>query len=162
MAGEFKLALEAFAKKAGDRADAVVSTVVQDVVREIDGRSPVGKAERWAANIERAKRGKPPLPAGYVGGRFRGNWQLGVDELIGTEIDRTDATGTGTVAANIAGLPAAAASHNYFLSNNLPYAQRLESGHSKQAPPGFMVGGTVLKFTQIVNDAVADAKAAHP
>ena len=138
MAGEFKLALEAFAKKAGDRADAVVSTVVQDVVREIDRRSPVAT------------------------GRFRGNWQLGVDELITSQTARIDPDGTGTVAANIAGLPAAAASHNYFLSNNLPYAQRLESGHSKQAPPGFMVGGTVLKFTQIVNDAVADAKAAHP
>ena len=44
-----------------------------------------------------------------------------------------------------------------FLVNNLPYAQKIESGSSKQAPAG-MVAITVAEYKKIINENVIKAK----
>jgi len=149
----FALDLQKFAEKAAHRADQVVSEIVVGVATRIDDRSPVGARERWAVNIDRAKRNLPPVPKGYVGGRFRGNWQLGIGSLPGGELDIVDPGGTIALPAIVAAIPEDASGRAYFLANNLPYAQELEGGHSKLAPAG-IVGRTVIEFQQIVQDAV--------
>lgn len=93
-------------------------------------------------------------PPGYTGGRFRGNWQVSFDAPTTDETGRVDKTGNLTKAAG-----------NYTLSlfkvgmkaiyfcNNVPYAYRLEMGHSSQAPGG-MVRITAAEFQRFFEDAV--------
>lgn len=132
MTGPFTLQLQQFAAKAKDKADGVVGEVVAQVVSSVDMLSPVRS------------------------GRFRGNWQLRVGSLPSGVREKLDPTGRDTVAANLSAIPEDASGKVYFLTNNLPYAQRLEHGYSKQAPAG-MVGITVTRFQDIVDDAVRAA-----
>lgn len=147
----FALDLQRFAEKVKARADEAVGGLVIAFANKIDERSPVGDAVYW----------KSPPPKGYVGGRFRGNWQLGISSMPGGVLNRVDPTG-GRVRAEIqAVVPEDAAGKVYYLVNNVPYAQRLENGWSRQAPTG-VVAITVSEFQTLVNDAVINAKAVHP
>lgn len=95
-------------------------------------------------------------PPGYTGGRFRGNWQVSFDAPTTDETGRVDKTGNLTKAAG-----------NYTLSlfkvgmkaiyfcNNVPYAYRLEMGHSSQAPGG-MVRITAAEFQRFFEQAVRE------
>ncbi|MDO2432100.1 hypothetical protein Q2V57_11065 [Enterobacter bugandensis] len=95
-------------------------------------------------------------PPGYTGGRFRGNWQVSFDAPTTDETGRLDKTGNLTKAAG-----------NYTLSlfkvgmkaiyfcNNVPYAYRLEMGHSSQAPGG-MVRITAAEFQRFFEEAVRE------
>lgn len=90
---------------------------------------------------------------GYVGGRFRGNWQLTVSAPATAALDRIDANGSETIADGAAAIAAFVAGPPIYLTNNLSYAVRLEHGWSKQAPAG-MVRITAAEFGAIVEDAV--------
>lgn len=81
-------------------------------------------------------------------GRFRGNWQVSVNVAIDVEIDRIDPSGGTTISAGSNVIATADPSQIIWLSNALPYANRIEHGHSQQAPAG-VVSVTVerLKFT---------------
>jgi hypothetical protein len=119
------------------------------VIQRVDEVSPVGDVALWKS--------KPP--AGYVGGQFRGNWQLGVDSKpVGDLPGKIDPTGEQTVGENIARIPNHASRHTYYLVNNLPYAIALEEGHSSQAPAG-MVYRIKREFNGIVRKVIADIKA---
>lgn len=95
-------------------------------------------------------------PAGYTGGRFRGNWQVSFDSPTTDETGRIDKTGNLTKAAG-----------NYTLSlfkvgmraiyfcNNVPYAYPLEMGHSTQAPGG-MVRITAAEFQRFFDESVRE------
>lgn len=147
----FALDLKKFAEKAQARADEAVGGIVVAVANKVDERSPVGDAKYW----------KNPPPKGYVGGRFRGNWQLGVGTMPGGTLERVDPTGSKVRAEIHAAIPEAAAGKVYFLANNLPYAQRIEHGWSRQAPTG-VVGLTVAEFDDFVAQAVGEAKVKIP
>ena len=150
----FALDLAKFAEKAKERADEAVGNIVFRIAAELDKRSPVGDPTTW----------KTPAPEGYVGGHFRANWQLGISsmpsgEVPGVDRSRKSETGGETTAMIGARIPVEAAGLQYFLVNNVPYAARLEyEGWSHQAEPGFIVGGTVLMFKQIVEETIAEAK----
>lgn len=139
----FALDLQKFAEKAKDKADAAVGNIVVRIAAELDKRSPVGDAAYWVS----------PPPKGYIGGHFRGNWQLGVDLRPTAELPGVDPTGAKAQGSIIAAVPDETAGKVYWLANNAPYAQRLEHGWSRQAPAG-MVGLTVTMFDQIVREAV--------
>lgn len=128
----FALDIRKFAEKAKERADIVVKSTVTAVIVKTDERSPVGDPDGW----------QHPAPNGYVGGRFRGNWQLGVGTMPEGMLERIDPSGKTTIQANIAAIPDEAAGKVYYLANNTPYAQRIENG--------------------LVDKAVADAKVARP
>lgn len=126
--GKFSLDMEEFAKRAKAGADNVVRKVMIDVTSSIIQKSPVDT------------------------GRFRANWILGVNYMpSGTNISM-DKSGASTIGRIAAEIPAKAAGPTYILANNLPYAQRLEDGYSKQAPVG-MVGLTVVEFQSFVDKA---------
>jgi hypothetical protein len=129
--------------KVKHRADEVVGDVVVQVAGALDRRSPVGDAAYW----------KHPAPKGYVGGRFRGNWQLGVDFRPSGETGRIDPTGATAQGAILAAIPEEAAGKVYYLMNNVDYAVALEEGHSRQAPQG-LVALTAIEFPQMVAQAV--------
>lgn len=141
--GSFTLDLQRFAEKCAERADDAVGNIVVRIAAELDKRSPVGDATYW----------KNPPPAGYIGGHFRANWQLGVGAMPMGEVPGVDRTGEKTQGRIMAEIPEAAAGKVYYIANNAPYAQRLEYGWSRQAPQG-LVGLTVTMFQDIVRDAV--------
>jgi hypothetical protein len=83
------------------------------------------------------KFGKLAKPKGYVGGRFRANWNTSVtapDETVTDDVDPTGAKATANVLAKMGGAGAVT-----YLTNGLPYGEMLEyHAHSKQAPAGFV------------------------
>ncbi|MBF8692355.1 hypothetical protein [Pseudomonas fulva] len=90
---------------------------------------------------------------GYVGGRFRGNWQFSIDSPATEELDRIDPSGSETIAALLSQVQALTIGQTAYIVNNLPYAIPLEYGHSTQAPAG-MVRVTLANFQRIVDDAI--------
>lgn len=91
-------------------------------------------------------------PEGYVGGRFRGNWQFSFEAPATGTLDRIDPTGEKTIAELVALANTLTAGQTAYIVNNLPYAIPLEYGHSSQAPSG-MVRITLARFQQIVDNA---------
>lgn len=154
----FALQLKAFADKAGAAADLVVKKVVIDMGTRVVERSPVGNRELWADNKVRMEKGLPLQPKGYIGGRFRANWQYGNytgGGLPMSSLPDIDASGQVSIDRITSGVPSDAAGMIHVLRNNLPYALRLEEGWSTQAPAG-MVGITVREFQAIVDKAVKE------
>ena len=145
----FRLDISAFVAKAKGDLHAITHRVVADVASRIIERTPVGDPDLWASRA----------PAGYVGGRARSNWQLGINVPVSGELynakDKGFPNASATLAAITDRIPADAGGKTYFISNNLPYAQRLEDGWSSQAPRG-MVHLAVIEWQQIIAAAAAD------
>ena len=142
----FALDLSKFIEKAQGNAEAVVRKVGIDMLAKVVDRSPVGNPDLW----------KGGGPAGYVGGRFRGNWQVTFGAPARDEIARADASGSATNAAGAAVLASYRSGINsIWLANNVPYSYSLEMGHSSQAPLG-VAGVTATEFQSFVNQAVRE------
>jgi hypothetical protein len=144
----FALDLDKFAKKTSAKADLVVRKIVLDVGTALVMKSPVGDASYWTS----------PPPPGYVGGRFRANWQYGDNEIPNGQLSAIDVNGGATIGAINNSLKPNATGKLHYLVNNLPYAQRLEDGWSRQCPPNGMVGLTVKEFRPIVSAAAKALK----
>lgn len=73
-------------------------------------------------------------------GRARGNWQLSVGAPINTEVDVLDKAGNLILRSGQATINAAAMVQYpvFWITNNLPYINRLNHGHSQQAPKFFV------------------------
>lgn len=98
-------------------------------------------------------------PEGYVGGRFKNNWYLGLDSQPTETNDTPDASGQGSNSRGLAVLEVFRVGQvsSIFFTNNLPYAQALENGHSNQAPGG-MVGLTALDAAQYFREAMSEVR----
>lgn len=143
----FAVQLQNFADKTARQADDLVGLITVKIAQRLDERSPVGDGAYW----------KHSPPKGYVGGRFRGNWQLGVGTIPSGETGRIDPGGSATVEAIIGAVPEQAAGTIMYLTNNVPYAQKLEDGWSRQAPTG-LVALTAMEFQQIVDASAAETR----
>lgn len=82
-------------------------------------------------------------------GRFRANWTVAVGRQDLSITDEVDPTGQKTIAKGTPIILGQKGPAIIWLSNNLPYAQALENGHSQQAPMG-MVALTYNELMQIV------------
>lgn len=135
--------VSAFARRAGVRVDLVVRKVILDVGTRIVEKSPVGDPDYWAF----------PAPPGYVGGRFRANWQYQFGHVPSGVVDEVSPSGAVSISSlnKVFSAPVAGI---HFIANNLPYAQRLENGWSRQAPRG-MVTLTLVEFQGIVRRAAS-------
>ena len=98
-------------------------------------------------------------PEGYVGGRFKNNWYVGFDNQPTESNDTPDASGQGSNSRGLAMLEVFRVGHvsSIYFTNNLPYAQALENGHSSQAPGG-MVRITAAEFQRFFSEAVSEVK----
>lgn len=139
---DFAANISAFVKKANGNMDKVVRKIVFDIGTKIVMRSPVGDGDYW----------KSPPPAGYVGGRFRANWQYGYGAIPSGDLPDIDKTGGASTLRIAAGMKTSPTAGIHYLVNNLPYAKRLEEGWSTQAPAG-MVALTAVEFQSICKEA---------
>jgi len=85
-------------------------------------------------------------------GRFRGNWQVTKGTPAVGQVGRLD---PGGALANAEALKALSLPLGgvVYMTNNLPYARRLENGYSDQAPAG-MVRLSVFEFRRAVAEAI--------
>ena len=83
-------------------------------------------------------------------GRFRASWRISpseIDESVNADGDTTQQNYSEQITAD----------KDYYLTNSLPYAQRLADGHSKQAPSGWVeliamgIEGRVNQVAQELN-----------
>lgn len=126
--GQFEIGLRKFAEKTELKINDVVRKIGLEVYSSVVMRSPVDT------------------------GRFRGNWNISLANFDPSFSELTDKEG----AASIANATVSIAEYkggSIFISNNLPYAQRLEDGWSKQAPVG-MLRITAVEFQDMVNKVV--------
>ena len=98
-------------------------------------------------------------PEGYVGGRFKNNWYVGLDSQPTETNDIPDASGQGSNSRGLAVLEVFRVGqvNSIYFTNNLPYAQALENGHSNQAPGG-MVGLTALDAAQYFRETMSEVR----
>lgn len=153
--GDFALDISKWCAHATKNMDKVVRGTVIGIGTAVTMATPVGKHELWAVNIDRAKRGLPPIPKGYVGGMARGSFEYGFNEPPTGDPGTIDPTGAASINRIKVGVESSPASGIHYIANNLPYAQALEDGHSTQAEPGAMVGLTIREFQQFVDAEVA-------
>ena len=115
--------------------DEIVRAITEDTRREIRdiglrvlsaaiNLSPVGNPSLW---INRGG-----APTGYVGGHFRRNWQVGTPIDPTSELPGVGNTSLGEGTAVILSYRRG----NVYIVNNVPYANRLDMGHSNQARMG--------------------------
>lgn len=83
-------------------------------------------------------------------GRFRGNW-FPSHGLVLQEV--SEAAGSNDSYARLARVYEFPVGGIVYMTNNLPYAQRLEHGWSKQAPTG-MVQKSAVQFKRFVRDSL--------
>ncbi|EBQ9175856.1 hypothetical protein DLF23_23635 [Salmonella enterica subsp. enterica serovar Newport] len=90
-------------------------------------------------------------------GRFRGNWQTtGATPATGI-IAGVDPTGNKAINNAATYIGSAPDWYEFTLTNNLPYAQRLEYGWSKQAPTG-IVRVNIARFNTLLNEEAAKVR----
>jgi len=71
-------------------------------------------------------------------GRFRGNWQASVNTPKKGKLQRKDKSGAASINELSSVVMSFDMGQTFYLTNNLPYARRLEYGYSKQAPSGML------------------------
>ena len=130
-----------------DTAPDGLRDTVRKTLMEIDARlmlrSPVGDPSTW----------KGPAPSGYAGGRFKGNWQYTTGSSASGEVDLIDPSGAVGSSRRQSGMMSSNMETVHWFTNNVPYAQRLEEGHSwRQAPHG-IINRIELEFPAIVEMA---------
>lgn len=90
-------------------------------------------------------------------GRFRGNWQTtGATPATGL-IAGVDPTGNKAVNSAATYITNSPNWYEFTLTNNLPYAERLEYGWSKQAPTG-IVRVNIARFNTLLNEEAAKVR----
>lgn len=141
------LDLREWIAKAQGNAEQVVRAASVELFAAVVMRSPVGSPDLWQS----------PPPPGYVGGRFRGNWQVSLGSPSTAVLNTIDKTGAATIAAGEGVISSYDSSiPRIWFSNNLPYAYRLEyESWSSQAPAG-MVRVSIAEFQSIVDEKVRE------
>jgi hypothetical protein len=129
-------------KTAPEYVDGVVRKTIIEIGSRAVLRSPVGDSSYW----------QQPAPAGYVGGRFRGNWQHGFGSAPAGDLDVIDPSGSATLNKITSETISSPTTGVTWLVNNLPYSERIENGWSRQAPQG-IINRIELEFPSIFEQA---------
>ncbi|WP_342221043.1 hypothetical protein [Candidatus Fukatsuia endosymbiont of Tuberolachnus salignus] len=144
----FMASMTAFVNQSKQAHQALPQVLGMKILARLVTMSPVGNADTWQGKA----------PPGYTGGRFRGNWQVTFDAPAETETGCIDPRGNLTLTEGIQRLTQFnQGTQAIYFSNTVPYAYRLEFGHSKQAPNG-MIRVTAEEFQTLFNQAVKEVK----
>jgi hypothetical protein len=142
----FALDIRAFVEKAKAAPAQVIRRATLELFTSVVLRSPVGNPDLWAH--------KPP--PGYVGGRFRANWNVSLVSPDTGTTEGVDANGAATVDRGVSVLAHADGTQDIYITNNLPYAVSLEYGHSGVQAPQGMVRVSLAEFSQYIDKAIAE------
>lgn len=145
--GTFKKAIDLFSDKTKSKMELLTRKLIIDIGVRLVEKSPVGDPSVW--------QGLPPK--GYVGGRFRANWQYSFNNVVQGDLPDIDSSGNISVGRITSGAYTSPFIGKHYIVNNLPYAMRLETGWSKQAPAG-MVTLTVMEFDSSIQSIVSTLK----
>lgn len=118
---QFKRDMAAMLARAGNKAQAVVRASALELGKGVVEKSPVDT------------------------GRFKGNWQYGAGRINASTASAPDSSGTAALSRIAVGVAGFVPGQTIYITNSLPYAQRLEYGWSQQASQG-MVRLTVAEF----------------
>ena len=139
----FTADLKQFTNKATAFIVETPKEVAIDLFSEIIKQTPVGDPSLWKS--------KPP--ADYVPGNLKSNWQCTLGTPASGMWSFEDKSEEATISAMKSVIEGSVPDQAIFLTNLLPYAQRIEYGaHSTQAPQG-MVRISIAKFDQMFNKA---------
>lgn len=164
----WSIPIEKLVEVTKDDLNTAVRKVTLELFSMVIESSPVGNPEMWAenskvmdarkayadqamafnaANPGKRRKGtsaatiakKFPLAGGkgYVGGRFKNNWLVSYGTPAAGTPNEPNGGGAASMAEASKSLTLPTGGQVY-LVNNLPYAQRLEYGWSKQAPTGMV------------------------
>lgn len=139
--GKFSAVVKDWGKRSIKSLEVISQTVKIEMFSRLIYRSPVGNPDLWEV----------PAPKGYVGGRFRANWNI--DETLVTE--NIDPNGAETEARMQSAIFAAPAFSLTSYINALPYAEPIEYGHSKKQAPEGVLRIAALEFPDVVAAVVA-------
>lgn len=126
----FSLDIKEFAEKTERNVNDVKQTVAIDLFGSIIKSSPVDT------------------------GRFRGNWNASIGSPDLSVSESADVSGQSSTSEMTKTITTSTVNDSLFMSNNLPYAERLEYGWSKQAPSG-MVRINIARFQAAIQKAIA-------
>lgn len=90
-------------------------------------------------------------------GRLRGDWQTSVGQPATDENGRVDTVGSASMAEVTANTPQGAGQETY-LTNNMPYCEKIENGSSKKKAPQGMVRRNVDRFQKLVDEQVGKSR----
>lgn len=116
----------AFSAKVSDDVGKRLRIISMALLTEIVQRSPVGNPDLWMS----------PAPKGYTGGSFRASHIVSIGSPDYSEPSSPDKVGTKTIQQGSAVIAQGKPYSVIYIQSNLPYSERLENGHSKQAPTG--------------------------
>ncbi|PSL23474.1 hypothetical protein [Dyadobacter jiangsuensis] len=125
----------AYKKKVEGSLEKAVRIYALQAYTNIVISTPVGNPDLW----------KSDPPPGYVGGRARANWNIDINTVDLSVTESTDAPDT-VQAINVTAKYKV--KDTIYISNNLPYIQRLNEGWSSQAPENFVDKGLMLASRQ--------------
>lgn len=124
---KWSVPLDRLAQQTGVRIETVARKATFDLFRAVVLKSPVDT------------------------GRFRSNWNVSIAAPDFTFTDSANQARANAEVSKALSLPVGGV---VFLSNGLPYANRLEYGYSQQAPAG-MIRTSVVEFNRYVDKAFA-------
>lgn len=147
---EFKRNFAKVLEKAGAKAEMVVRAAGMELLKRVIEKSPVGDPTMWK-NPESA-------PEGYVGGRFKANWNVAIGSInhdISAPPDKSGSSSIGRGTGVVMSFPMGAV---VFITNSMPYSRRIEyDAWSKQASAG-VVRITVMEYREIIKQVAAQIK----
>lgn len=138
MAGSFSLDLRRFGAKTKKQVDQVTRKVCLDLLSAVVVGRPVGVGT--------------PVDTG----RARGGWQVEIGKAPAGE-GPPDKQGGATIAAGSAQIGRVVGGDIIYIVNNVPYIEKLEYGHSQQAPQG-MLRVALAAYPGIVRGAAAGSR----
>lgn len=153
----FGAGIQQFADKTNKRITRLKRAVGLKLFAAVIQSTPVGNPRYWRVNA--GKNGDDDgsnnfvMPAGYVGGRLRANWNFSTGHMDKATTDNVDASGGPTAKRMTDLLKAADPEADFYLTNSLPYAHRIEfDGWSHTQAPQGMVRLNVTRFQQLVDE----------
>lgn len=150
----FSSDIKAFAEKTKTDIADVKKYAAIKIFTDIVKATPVGNPDYW-----QEVNGKPrKAPPGYTGGRLRGNWQTSLNTPIHTEIARIDPDGGDVLKEMQTTVYNSNVEESIFMTNNLPYAIRVEYGHSKKQRPMGMLRVSIAGFENAIKEALRKVK----